>query len=192
MASPGRDANHPDVAALLARTLTEWDSHGAVAAEQIAILQQRSLYGADTAFDTRVAESAGLALVRRSGQPGDRDLILVFLCVLRERDGEWNLAGAHTSEVITDSPRPHAGGLLLGPRWVICGSVVSSPVIGAVRATLPDGAQYEDAVADGSFLLFAPLRTPAAQAGTLTLQILDRAGVALSTDRHQLPYGKAS
>ena len=191
MESPGRDAIHPDVTALLARTLTEWGSHGTVTAEQIEILQQRSLYGADTAFDTREAESVGLAMLRRASQPGDRDLILVFLCVLRERDGEWNLAGATTIDLVSP-PLPHAGGLLLGPRWVICGSVVSSPEIGAVRATLPDGAQFEDTVADRGFLLFAPLRTPAAQAGTFTIQILDRAGGELTADRHQLPYGKAS
>lgn len=186
MESPGRDAIHPDVTALLARTLVEWGSHGAVSAGQIEILQQRTLYGADTPFDFSQAESAGLAILH---QPSHRDSIVVFLCIRRDLDGDWHLAGANTATLGAPPIAPLAGGALLGPGRAIFGSVVTSPAIGAVRATLADGTQFEDPVTNRSTLLFVPLRSQAVQEGTLTVQILDRAGGEVAVDRHRLPYG---
>ena len=185
MESPGRDAIHPDVTALLARRLVAGEFHGAVSAEQIAILQQRTLYGADTPFDFTQAESAGLAILHRSGQ---RDAIVVFHCIRRDRDGDWSLSGVTTADLVSPPSRPHVGGTLLVPGRAIFGSVVNSPAIGAMRATLPDGAQFEDAVTDRGLLLFIPLRAQAVRAGTLTVQILDRAGDEVAVDRFQLPY----
>jgi len=186
MDSPGRNAIHPDVTALLARTLVEWGSHGAVSAGQIEILQQRTLYGVDTPFDFFQAESAGLAILH---QPSHRDSIVVFLCIRRDLDEDWHLAGATTATLGSPPIAPLAGGTLLGPGWAIFGSVVTSPDIGAVRATLPDGSTFEDHVTNRSSLLFVPLRSQAVQAGTLTVQILDRAGGEVAVEQHQLPYG---
>jgi GAF domain-containing protein len=189
MESPGRDAIHPDVAdvtALVVNRLTELRGHSGVSAEQFEILQQRTLYGSDTTSDFTLAESAGVARLHQSGK---LDYLVLFLCVRRHPDGDWQLSSFTTAPLGLPPITPHIGRSLLGPIRAIFGSVVTSPEIGAVRATLPDGSQFEDPVTNSSSLLVVPLRSQAVQTGTLIVQILDRAGDEITADRLQLPYG---
>ena len=186
MESPGRNAIHPDVTALVADMLVELGLYSAVSAEQIEILQQRTLYGSETSFDFSQAETAGVALLHQSS---NSDALLVFLCIRRDLDKDWKLSGLTTSSLSSPLIAPHAGGALLGPGRAIFGFVVTSPEIGAVRATLPDGSKFEDHVTNRTLLLFVPLHSQAVQEGTLTVQILDPAGGEVAVDRHQLPYG---
>jgi hypothetical protein len=186
MESPGRDAIHPDVTAPVVRMLVELGHYGAVSAEQLEILQQRTLYGSDTTSDFTLAESAGVALLHQSS---NFDCLVLFLCVRRVPEGDWQLSGLTTAPLGAPPLAPHVGRALLGPTRAIFGSVVTSPEIGAVRATLPDGSQLEDPVTNRSSLLVVPLRSQAVQRGTLIVQILDRAGGEVTADRHQLPYG---
>lgn len=186
MESPGRDAIHPDVTALVVRGLVELGVYGAVSAGQLEILQQRTLYGSDTPVDFTQAESAGVALLHQSS---DVASIVLFLCLIRDLDGDWKLSGLTTAPLGSPPIAPHVGRALLLPGRAIFGSVVTSPEIGAVRATLPDGSQFENPVTNRGSLLFVPLRSQAVQEGTLTVQILDRAGGEITADRHQLPYG---
>jgi len=186
MESPGRNAIHPDVSDLVVRMLVELGVYGAVSAEQLEILQQRTLYGVDTPVDVTLAESAGVALLHQSNVG---DSLVLFLCIRRVPDGEWKLSGMTTAPLGLPPIAPHIGRALLVPGRAIFGAVVTSPEIGAVRATLPDGSQFEDSVTNRSSLLFVPLRSEAVRNGTLAVQILDRAGGEVTADRHQLPYG---
>lgn len=191
----GRAGPHPDLVQLVVDHLERSRQRRAmerVASErrvslspvttgQIEVLQQRTFQNHETLRFGRRSESAWLALLRQ-----EETLFVVLCLAASENNTNWRIAQLSVRLLAVGNPPelpPYFQTALGGLGRYVLGVLVRSPEVTKVRLKLADGTILEDNVSNSSALLFVTFRSAEQWSGEATLEILDRGGRLILSER---------
>lgn len=157
-----------------------------ITADQIVLLQQRTILDHSTLLEGSRQESAVLARFRLGGA----DQLILAVVARSGEDEPWRFAQVRTKVLDLEAPNPYKGAVLGGMGRHVVGGVVTSPEIAAIRLVLADATVLAESVSNGSALLFASLHTPNQWAKEATFELVDREGTVVFSEKHWVnPYG---
>lgn len=179
LADIGRDGPHPNLVPDMVREMEMLKPERRVIRASVRVLQQRTIAGLPRPFDLEGDETISivLAVSPASGGPGDLDHLVAYIARRADGEEEWKPAGSIYKPFRPDQGKPWTGSITIDARQGLAsGALIHEPQIELLQIELPDGVVYEDRAANGSVLLYVPLRSPDRWAGEAIIRTLGHDG----------------